>query len=652
MNFPTASQYVEAIQFPEVNLGGRDLPKYVPDWGGRSQPLSWNGSYAVVFRLKKPRGTKLLALRCITKKVLNLQERYEAYSAFLPKAPERLRKALVNARYQGEGIRLRPDASAEWCPVVVMDWVDAPELHVWVETHHRRASRLCGLQSRFRELAQDMAAAHFVHGDLQHRNILVKGDHPILVDYDSIQVPGPRPLPLTTAGIPSFRHPLQDGCTTGEAIDRFAFLVLNLALETLIQQPGLFDEFGKVEGLLFTGKDFREPGSSDLFTRLKALPAVSGRPALPTMAEAFIQVCRQPASLVPTLEDFLAPLEVGRALTGSSISAGPLPSDPGLPPLDSKSIDVFGRLYGSKPTGSAARPARKQDRPKQKLPPGPAPPPASLKPAPAGGVAAGPVAQFQPLPVRQAPPSPVPVAIPIPPPFLAPRPFPVPVPPPISVPAPRPVAAPARRPTPAPAPRATPTKAPLMPPPVFLHAQASALTMASTVFQMVLSSLRGRSARLLAVWGVVLTLCLGVALMSRDSWGLNLEGPLGSIRHDLVRIMNTRHADLQAVIVAMDEQIDMLRELPDDVPLVSLVLSDGTPRVESVSERRLDLVTTREKARLALLQCETVPEAFDDILRDTKLNPRQKLERLQRLAGLPPAVLEALLRLSEEGLRQ
>lgn len=191
-----------------------------------------------------------------------------------------------------------------------------------------------------------------------------------------------------------------------------------------------------------------------------------------------------------------------------------------------------------------------------------------------------------------------------------------------------------------------------MPLPAILRTQASAPTLGTTSFLVLLSFLRGRNARVLGVWGVALALCVGVGLWSRDSWGLNLEGPLGAVRHNLVRIMNTRHADLQAVIVAMDEQIDMLRVLPEDVPLVSLVLSDGTPRVETVGECRLDLVTAREKARVALLQCETVPEAFDHVMCDNKLNPRQKLERLQRLAGLPPAVLEELLRLSEEGRRQ
>ena len=160
----------------------------------------------------------------------------------------------------------------------------------------------------------------------------------------------------------------------------------------------------------------------------------------------------------------------------------------------------------------------------------------------------------------------------------------------------------------------------------------------------------GRASRAFAVWGVGLALCLGLVLWSRDSTGRNMDASLSAIRHELTRIMEVRHADLQALIVAMDEQVATLGELPDDVSLVRLVSSDGAPRVESVAEIRLDLVTSREKARVAMLQCETVPEIFDGIAGERKLNAQQKLDRLRQVAGLPPSVLAALLRLSEEGV--
>ena len=605
MMLPTATQYVEAIQFPEANLGDRDLQDCAAELGRRSQPLSWNGSYAVVFRMKKSSESKRRALRCITKKVPNLKERYEAYAAFLPGAPEGLRKALVPARYLERGIRLRADNTAPWWPVVVMDWVDAPELQTWVETNLRRPNQLRELQSRFRELALEMEASQFVHGDLQHRNILVRPDDtPVLVDYDSIQLPGPRPLPLTTVGIPGFRHPLQHDQTSGRAADRFAFLVLHLGLEALAQQPGLFCEFGKVEGLLFTGKDFRNPGSSRLFQRLK------GVVALRALTEAFITVCQQPADQVPVLGEFLAKLGLAGHQSQSPLtSAGPAQSHAGLPPMDPRFIEALGRLYAGKRTPKAKAPAIHKVSVQGWGVPSIAPPPPALKPATRAAVAAAPVAHSKPRPAQRS----------------------------------------ALLSSPARAPKAAPTKASIVPTLLARLYKLRPPTSVTNAIQAVVHFLRAQGTRMLGAWGVGLLLFVGLALWNRNRGG-GLEGPISAVREDLVCIMGARHGKLESLIVSMDEQIDMLRVMPEDISLVTLVLADGTPKVESVGERRMDLMAARERARIALLLCETVPEAFDGILRERELNPRQKLERLQRLTGLPPIVQKALLQLGEGGV--
>ena len=328
MSFPTGVDYIRAIQSPASVLPEGELRACAIDGNQMGLPLSWSGSNAIVFRLRRP-SQQPLAFRCFTMNVQDVEARYTAYSSFYENASKELKAALVPAVYLPQGIHLPDGASQPWKPAVVMHWVEGKHLGDWVGENHAQAPRLRWLQWKLQSLASQMAASRFVHGDLQHRNIMVGAAGPVLVDYDSVILPNAQGLRLTTQGLAAFRHPLALDSTPPEALDRFAFLVLHVGLEALVQQPQIFLQFGKMEGLLFQGSDFKSPDTSALF---RALRAHSG---LRTMAENLTRVCRAPAAMTPDLGAFIASTGEGSAH----------PQKDGLPPWTPEGLKALEKLY-------------------------------------------------------------------------------------------------------------------------------------------------------------------------------------------------------------------------------------------------------------------------------------------------------------------
>ncbi len=329
MSFPTGVDYMKAIQSPASVLPEGDLRSCTPDANQMGLPLSWSGSNAIVFRLRQ-NNQQPFAFRCFTMNVQDVETRYTAYARFYQTAPKELKAALVPTVYLPQGIHVPDGTSQPWKPVVIMTWVEGKHLGDWVEANHTQAPRLRWLQEKLRRLASQMAASGFVHGDLQHRNIMVGSAGPVLVDYDSVLLPNAKGLKLTTQGLAAFRHPLALDSTPPEALDRFAFLVLHVGLEALVQRPSLFLQFGKREGLLFQGSDFKSPDTSPLFSALRS------HPGLRVMAEHLIQVCRAPAAKAPDLDAFTP-----------SAGGGPATREPkdALPPWAPEGLKALERFY-------------------------------------------------------------------------------------------------------------------------------------------------------------------------------------------------------------------------------------------------------------------------------------------------------------------
>ena len=340
MSLPTGVEYLKALQIPSSSLSEPVLQSCLVDCNQMGQPMSWAGSNAIVFRLRLPDGP-ILALRCFTQKVPDVELRYRAYLDFYKQAPKGLKSALVGVQYLAKGIQVPGAAGALWQPVIVMTWANGQHLGGWVESHRGDKVKLSWLQGKLGKLAAEMGSAHFVHGDVQHRNIVVGERGPVLVDYDSVILPGANDLKLTTQGLAAFRHPRAITSTPPEALDRFAFLVLHVGLEALIRKPELYERWGKVEGLLFQGSDLRDPEVSPLFQALRGCPELAG------LAQALANVCRAAPSKTPDLRTFLTMAERATPVSCSATA---------MPAWNTPSLKKLDRLYAPKPKEQPCKP--------------------------------------------------------------------------------------------------------------------------------------------------------------------------------------------------------------------------------------------------------------------------------------------------------
>jgi formylglycine-generating enzyme required for sulfatase activity len=300
MVLPAASDYMAAIQHPEGCFQDPELRQGRAVPGPLGLPLVWSGSFATVFQFRCPK-EQTWAVKCFTRPIPDLQERYQAISEHL--LGQRL-PFMVEFRYLEEGIRVR----GAWHPVVKMRWVEGFTLNEFLRDHAGSVSlleQLCGLWLR---MAEQLRATDVAHGDLHPGNVLlVPGSKTNamalrLIDYDGMWVPALAGRPPDEVGHPDFQHPQrQERGGYDPQIDYFAHLVSYTALRGLLAGgPGLWQRHDNERNLLFSEQDFRDPGDSLLFRTLLGLPDEQVR----GLAARLVMACRAPLSEVPFLPDF------------------------------------------------------------------------------------------------------------------------------------------------------------------------------------------------------------------------------------------------------------------------------------------------------------------------------------------------------------
>jgi hypothetical protein len=146
------------------------------------------------------------------------------------------------------------------------------------------------------------------YGDLQNGNVIINR-RPCLIDYDGVYVPGLSVGQGTELGHKHFQHPKRSTAAFGPEMDRFSFIVIDLSLNALIEQPSLFSKYSNGENIIFTASDFNDPSQSQLFQEL-----FSGA-KLKTHALHFARICTAPIKEVPLFSDFLA----GRNIASQAI---------------------------------------------------------------------------------------------------------------------------------------------------------------------------------------------------------------------------------------------------------------------------------------------------------------------------------------------
>ena len=231
-------------------------------------PLPCAGAFANVYQVRCPATGNNWAVKCFTREVRGLGERYRQISAHLQQA---WLPFLVDFEYVEEGIRVR----GQWYPFLKMRWVEGVNLNQFVGERLADTATLERLADMWVRLAVRLRATQTAHGDLQHGNVLLAqppGTDRLslkLIDYDGMHVPALAGRPSVEVGHPAFQHPrrLSEGIHNAE-IDRFSHLAIYCALRCLQVNPELWSRYDTGENLLFRRDDFAKLGESALFREL------------------------------------------------------------------------------------------------------------------------------------------------------------------------------------------------------------------------------------------------------------------------------------------------------------------------------------------------------------------------------------------------
>jgi hypothetical protein len=324
MSWPVASEFVKALQNPATAFQDPRLQRCTVEINRTGRPRVWSGAFACVFKVLVD--TRPLALRVFTSDQAEREYRYRAVTEhiLLQGRPN----SLVGFTYDAAGIRV----NGRRYPIQSMDWVKGDTLDVWVQQRvkERNTVRLRRLADQWVRLVEDLQSHRIAHGDLQHGNVIVDGDTPVLVDYDAMCVPSLVGRRVPDLGHAAYQHPGRDSLATMTlAADDFSAWVILIALRALASDPTLWAKYVDArngEALLFSPRDIIEPHSSSLWTDL----ARSADADVRAWADALRRSLDLPVDRVPRFD-------VTAATRKPLVSQGarplpPVPTYPRVPP--------------------------------------------------------------------------------------------------------------------------------------------------------------------------------------------------------------------------------------------------------------------------------------------------------------------------------
>lgn len=293
-NFPTPSEYQEAVQFPETAFVDPVLQDAEPRTNVLGLPQPITGAFAAVFPMTLAADVRV-AVKCFLSEADGQADRYAAIAKHLEQADL---GATVGFDFQAPGIRV----NGSTYPVLKMDWGAGQPLNQFVEAHLDAPKTLLALADAWADLMDSLEAHDVAHGDLQHGNVLARLDDSgtprlCLVDYDTMYVPALNGAGSMEVGHRNYQHPDRTESDFGPYLDRFAALVVYVALQACALRPNLWARYDSGENLLFRDADFYAPGESSLFDTL------DGMEPLAPLVDALHRACYVPPEDVPPLQD-------------------------------------------------------------------------------------------------------------------------------------------------------------------------------------------------------------------------------------------------------------------------------------------------------------------------------------------------------------
>ena len=114
MPWPLSQDYNEAVQSPATSFADRDLRESEAAVNALGVPMPCSGNFADVYRMTSPASQRSWAIKCFTRRVPGLSERYQQIGLHLRKVDLPF---MVDFTFLEQGIRIRN----EWYPVLKMD---------------------------------------------------------------------------------------------------------------------------------------------------------------------------------------------------------------------------------------------------------------------------------------------------------------------------------------------------------------------------------------------------------------------------------------------------------------------------------------------------------------------------------------------------
>jgi hypothetical protein len=339
MPWPLSQDYNEAIQNPSTCFQDAELKQGEAVCNALGLPVPCSGNFADVYAVQS--GNKKWAVKCFTRQIPGLQERYVHISKYLQQVNLPF---MVEFSFLEKGIQVR----GNWYPALKMQWVEGFALNAFIRDNLDKPQVLQTLAQIWLRMAARLREANLAHCDLQHGNVLLvpgskAGSLGVkLVDYDGMCVPALELLKSIELGHANYQHPqrLKEG-SYGLQIDRFPHLVIYTAIKALsVGGKALWDKFENGDNLLFTQKDFAGPTKAAVFQELLKSSDAEVR----KLTQALAQAAQKPIDQVPLLDEL-----VGAKPVTKTQPAAPAASKPAVPSAE----DVFAAATG--PTTAARR---------------------------------------------------------------------------------------------------------------------------------------------------------------------------------------------------------------------------------------------------------------------------------------------------------
>lgn len=293
MRYPSLEQYQVALQSPRTAFIDASLASGSIPTNMLSLPEVISGGFALTYRVDV--SSNRYAVRCFHKESTALEQRYTAIAKRLKSLAS---PYFLTFEYQPQGVRV--DGAV--FPLVKMAWASGETLGEFLETHHKDRQKLSNLQQALRSLATYLEQQGIAHGDIQTGNLMVSKDGRTiqLIDYDGMFVPEVTALGSAEMGHLNFQHPKRDARHFDSRLDRFSFILLDLALRALQGHPQLWVATQcESDSIIFRANDFVDPLSSGAFTQLSKLPG------LERDVKNFAAICQGGYSEVPSLAEFI-----------------------------------------------------------------------------------------------------------------------------------------------------------------------------------------------------------------------------------------------------------------------------------------------------------------------------------------------------------